>query len=121
MIRLGNFFFVILICLGSRLLLFLSAILFLLSGLGLFWRLTTVHDFLLEDELSRFFEQSLELLCIAALDGYFKRLNPAWVTQLGWTCEELLARPFLDFVHSDDHEATQAEVGKLGEGKQTIR
>ena len=42
-----------------------------------------------EEELSRFFAQSLDLLCIAGLDGYFKRLNPAWKRTLGWTVEEL--------------------------------
>jgi len=44
-----------------------------------------------EDELSRFFAVSLDLLCIAGFDGYFKRLNPAWTTGLGWTLEEFLA------------------------------
>ena len=70
--------------------------------------------------MSGFFAVSLDLLCIAGFDGYFKRLNPAWTTGLGWTLEELEARPFLDFVHPDDRAATQAEVGRLAEGRETI-
>lgn len=71
------------------------------------------------EEVGRFFALSLDLLCIAGFDGYFKRLNPAWTTRLGWTLEELEARPFLDFVHPDDRAATQLEVGKLAEGAET--
>jgi len=73
-----------------------------------------------EDEFTRFFAQSLDLLCIAGFDGYFKRLNPAWTTRLGWTREELESKPFLDFVHPDDREATLSEVAKLAEGAETI-
>ena len=73
-----------------------------------------------EDEFARFFAQSLDMLCIAGLDGYFKYLNPAWTTSLEWTLDELKARPFVDFVHPDDRAATLAEVGKLAEGAQTI-
>ena len=72
-----------------------------------------------EDEFARFFDQSLDLMCVAGLDGYFQQLNPAWTEHLGWTLEELKAKPFLDFVHADDREATQAEVGKLAEGAET--
>ena len=72
------------------------------------------------DDVGRFFIVSLDLLCIAGFDGYFKRLNPAWTTCLGWTLEELMARPFLDFVHHDDRAAMQAEVSKLAEGEETI-
>lgn len=72
-----------------------------------------------DDELWRFFALSLDLLCIAGFDGYFKRLNPAWTTRLGWTQKELEARPFLDFVHPDDRETTLAEIENLAEGADT--
>ena len=73
-----------------------------------------------EQELSGFFAQSLDLLCIAGHDGYFKRLNPAWRRTLGWTLEELQTRPFLDFVHPDDRQATLTEVAVLADGPPTI-
>ena len=41
-----------------------------------------------------------------ARDGYFTQLNPAWEGWLGWTREELMAEPFISFVHPDDVKAT---------------
>jgi PAS domain S-box-containing protein len=73
-----------------------------------------------EEERDRFFILSLDLMCIAGFDGYFKRLNPAWEHKLGYTIEELLAEPFLNFVHADDHEAVRAELQRLSTGAQTI-
>lgn len=64
----------------------------------------------------RFFEVSLDLLCVADFDGYFKLLNPAWESVLGYTTEEMLSRPFLEFVHPDDREATNAESRKIWSG-----
>ncbi len=54
------------------------------------------------DELERFFELSLDLLCVANLDGYFIRVNSAWTRVLGYDTEELRAKPFMSFVHPDD-------------------
>ncbi len=73
-----------------------------------------------EAELDRFFSASIDLLCIAGLDGYFKRLNQSWERTLGFSHAELLARPFLDFVHPDDVRRTRAETRKLGEGADAI-
>jgi PAS domain S-box-containing protein len=59
-----------------------------------------------DEERDRFFTLSLDLLCIADFDGRFRRLSPAWERTLGWTAEELMARPFISFVHPDDRERT---------------
>ena len=73
-----------------------------------------------EEELERFFALSLDLLCLAGFDGYFKRLNPAWERVLGYTTEELLARPYLDFVHPDDRNPTTAEANKARDGSTVL-
>jgi PAS domain S-box-containing protein len=71
-------------------------------------------------EFRKFFDVSIDLMCIAGTDGYFKRTNPAFVRTLGWTEEELLERPYYDFIHPDDVEKTEEEVAKLAEGIPTI-
>jgi PAS domain S-box-containing protein len=60
------------------------------------------------------------MLCIAGVDGYFKRLNPAFERVLGFSRDELLSRPFVDFVHPDDRDATVKELGKLTKGALTV-
>jgi PAS domain S-box-containing protein len=54
----------------------------------------------------RFFTESIDLLCFLDFNGYFKRLNPAWERTLGFTREELMSKPFIEFVHPDDRERT---------------
>jgi PAS domain-containing protein len=46
-----------------------------------------------ESELEQFFDLALDLLCIAGFDGYFKRVNPAYVRTLGYPGWELMSRP----------------------------
>ncbi len=71
-------------------------------------------------EVDRFFSISSDLLCIASTDGYFKRLNPAWEGVLGYTVDEILAKPYMELIHPDDREATVAEVERQLKGSATL-
>ena len=73
-----------------------------------------------QEELDQLFTLSLDMLCIAGFDGYFKRINPAWEGTLGIPKEDLLSRPYIDFVHPDDREATLNEARKMDQGELTI-
>src|SRR5512140_2505739 len=77
-----------------------------------------LHRERLEAEVkrNRFFTLSLDLLAIVGLDGYFRQLNPSWERTLGYTGEEFKSRPFLEFVHPDDRQATLVAMRKLAAG-----
>ncbi len=74
-----------------------------------------------EREMARFFELSLDLFCLAGLDGFFKQINQNFTRVLGYSTEELLAKPFIDLVHPDDHEQTQLQVVNLSQGLPVVR
>ena len=54
----------------------------------------------------RFFDLSIDMLCVLDFSGRFVRLNTAWETVLGYTRNELMSQPFIRFVHPDDRERT---------------
>ena len=69
---------------------------------------------------NRFFEVSIDMLCFLDFNGYFKRLNPAWERTLGFTREELMSRPFIEFVHPDDRERTLEQNAQVRAGGQAL-
>ena len=71
-------------------------------------------------EYEKLFNLSLDMICIAGTDGFFKKVNPAFTTTLGWSSEDLLNHSFFEFIHPDDIERTKAEIEKLARGKKTI-
>ena len=59
---------------------------------------------------------SRDLFAVASFDGYLLSINPAWSRQLGWTEEELLAKPFASIIHPQDLAETANVVAILQAG-----
>jgi PAS domain S-box-containing protein len=70
-----------------------------------------------ERETERIFEMSLDLLCVIGVDGYFKRVNPAFERTLGYSREVLLAQPAIAFIHPDDRKRSNESFSALGRGE----
>jgi PAS domain S-box-containing protein len=68
-------------------------------------------------ERGRFFELSLDLVCIVGTQGQLLELNPSFTQTLGYTAHELLEQPFLSLVHPDDREASARDMLKLAAGE----
>ena len=73
-----------------------------------------------QEEVDRIFTLSNDLISVADFDGYFRRVNPAAERILGYTQDELLARPYFEFVHPDERETTAAEAAAIDRGKTTL-
>jgi len=67
----------------------------------------------LEDQ---FFDVAIDMLCLLGYNGHFRRLNPAWEQTLGFTREELMSRPFIEFVHPDDRDRTLSQNAEVRQG-----
>ena len=63
--------------------------------------------------MPEFFDFCSEMLCVADERGYFIKVNPAFTKNLGWLPEELISRPYLEFIHPDDKAATLREASLL--------
>ncbi len=73
-----------------------------------------------ERELQRFFDLVPNMVCVTTSNGIFERLNKAWESTLGFTVDEMISKPFLEFIHPDDKNATYAEAQKHLAGQQII-
>src|SRR5262245_15665081 len=74
-----------------------------------------------EREFHELLDASVDLVCIVGPDGYFKRVNRAWSATLGYTPEELLSRPFLEFIHPEDRAASSTEADRIRKGHRVLR
>ncbi|HET9593051.1 MAG TPA: sensor domain-containing diguanylate cyclase [Solirubrobacterales bacterium] len=97
---------------------------FTLVSLGVVMLLTTAivaRRARADERARRFFDLSRDMLCTANMDGYFVELNDAWAYYLGYDREELRAVPFVERVHPEDRERTEAEAAALFEGAETLQ
>ncbi|MGH2912438.1 MAG: putative bifunctional diguanylate cyclase/phosphodiesterase [Solirubrobacteraceae bacterium] len=61
-----------------------------------------------QEQISRLFSTTSDLLATITPEGRFTLLNPAWEEVLGWTRQEMLARSMRELVHPEDIEQTAA-------------
>jgi PAS domain S-box-containing protein len=71
-------------------------------------------------ELDELLANTTALVCVAGLDGRLRRVNAALVALLGYPEAELLATPFLDFVHPRDRTSAVRELDRLATGARTV-
>lgn len=71
-------------------------------------------------EFEYFFNNSNDFSCIANKEGYFEIVNSSFNKVLGYSQNELSAKPFINFVHPDDIPATLEAYNQLKEGATVI-
>lgn len=67
----------------------------------------------------KFFELSLDILCIVEVDGTFVRANQAFCEMLGFSEQELKSKKIFDFIHPDDLQVS-SEACEEGREKKNI-
>ncbi|EOR93712.1 multi-sensor hybrid histidine kinase [Arcticibacter svalbardensis MN12-7] len=68
----------------------------------------------------KLFHLSNDLICIASVDGFFKKVNPAFEKVMGWNANLLMNTSIFDLIHTDDIENTKHEIERLIQGHDTI-
>lgn len=73
-----------------------------------------------EIERERFLAVGSDLQVITGINGYFQWVSPTFERTLGWTQDEMISRPWTDFVHPDDVRASVSESASLFSGNKTV-
>jgi PAS domain S-box-containing protein len=68
-------------------------------------------------ELAQFFDFARDMFCVVGFDGYYKLVNESFERVLGYSREELLSRPIMEFVHPDDVERAIDVMSVLADGE----
>ncbi|MCL5129398.1 PAS domain-containing sensor histidine kinase [Algibacter sp. L4_22] len=74
----------------------------------------------MDPHLDPFFELSMDCLCIANYEGYFLKINPAFVELLGYSEAELNSKLISDFIYEEDKERTASNRNNLKNNKPLI-
>ncbi|WP_437290749.1 PAS domain S-box protein [Sorangium sp. So ce406] len=73
-----------------------------------------------DKEQRRLYALAVDMLGTATLDGRFKELSPSWERTLGFSRQELMGRPYVDFIHPEDRARTLSETDTFSTGAQTL-
>ncbi|MBE9127851.1 MULTISPECIES: PAS domain-containing sensor histidine kinase [unclassified Coleofasciculus] len=68
----------------------------------------------------KFFTLTLDMFFVASADGYWTQINPMCEKILGFTTEEFLAQPWIEWVHPDDRQLTLKQWQQLSACTDTI-
>jgi PAS domain S-box-containing protein len=71
----------------------------------------------LENNFENLVKESHDLVCVLGIDGFFKKINSAFVTILGFSEKELLSQPIFSFIHEEDRQESAKELGLLATGQ----
>ncbi|MBD2092010.1 PAS domain S-box protein [Microcoleus sp. FACHB-1515] len=74
----------------------------------------------IEQKRDRFFAVASDLQVMTRSDGFFEWVSPSVERLLGWTVEEITSRPWTEFVHPDDLNASTLEADSLFSGQKTL-
>jgi len=67
-------------------------------------------------------QHSLDLLSVLDIHtATFDAVNPAWTAALGWPRSEIEGRPYGDFVHPEDVEASSVSFAQVRQGSPVMR
>ncbi len=66
-----------------------------------------------QQQLNDFFDYSPNLIAVVGLDGFIKKINPSFENKFGYSEDEILTKPFTDFIHPDDLGKTYEAIEKL--------
>ena len=69
------------------------------------------------EELGRVIETSIDIICTLDVDGRFIRVSDNCLQIWGWRTEELIGRPWFDFIHEDDRALAMRNYGLRTSGK----
>lgn len=70
--------------------------------------------------LDPFFELSMDCLCIANFEGYFIKINPAFVDLLGYSETELRSKLISEFIYDEDKKRTASYRHNLKKNKPLV-
>ncbi|RKH60210.1 GAF domain-containing sensor histidine kinase [Corallococcus aberystwythensis] len=73
------------------------------------------------EQQERFFQVSMDMLCIAAMDGTFLRLSQAWSRTLGFSEAELYSTSLVDLALEEDRAATSGHLARAREGASVLQ